>query len=177
MRHPILPGRYILAVEADGASYHSEKSARDRDRLRQEHLERLGWKFHRIWSTDWFRNPELELDRLVDAYQEQLAFVNSDASEISTRKVDAPQVKSLEVINPEIQRTLSSFNLYGKPITQVANSHIDKCMQHVLLVNGLITRDEAIDEARKALGYTRKGPTIVAELTKSYDRVIERRKI
>ncbi len=52
VKHPEWPYGYILAVECDGASYHSCRSARDRDRLRQEVLERLGWKFHRIWSTD-----------------------------------------------------------------------------------------------------------------------------
>jgi very-short-patch-repair endonuclease len=50
-KHPTDPGRYVLAVEADGGTYHSSQTARDRDRLRQHHLERLGWKFHRIWST------------------------------------------------------------------------------------------------------------------------------
>jgi very-short-patch-repair endonuclease len=53
---PKRPGRYLLAVECDGATYHSAKSARDRDRLRQGVLEGLGWKVHRIWSTDWFRD-------------------------------------------------------------------------------------------------------------------------
>ena len=51
--HPISPGRCVLALECDGATYHSSQSARDRDRLRQEQLERLGWHFHRIWSTEW----------------------------------------------------------------------------------------------------------------------------
>ncbi len=46
--HPTLSGRMVLAVEADGASYHSSPTARDRDRLRQQVLERLGWRFHRI---------------------------------------------------------------------------------------------------------------------------------
>ena len=50
-------GKYIMAVETDGANYHSIKSARDRDKLRQEILESYGWKFHRIWSTDWLQNP------------------------------------------------------------------------------------------------------------------------
>ena len=53
-KHPEQPGRLVLAIEADGASYHSSHTARDRDRLRQEQLERLGWRFHRIWSQDWF---------------------------------------------------------------------------------------------------------------------------
>lgn len=51
---------YVLAIECDGATYHSSKNARDRDRLRQEILENMGWKFYRIWSTDWFRNKSLE---------------------------------------------------------------------------------------------------------------------
>ena len=54
-----------MALEADGASYHSSDTARDRDRIRQNHLERLGWKFHRIWSTDWFLNKEQELELAV----------------------------------------------------------------------------------------------------------------
>ncbi len=62
---PLRPGRYILAVECDGATYHSAKSARDRDRLRQKVLEDLGWNFHRIWSTDWFRDPVGETLRTV----------------------------------------------------------------------------------------------------------------
>lgn len=56
VRHPDWPYGYILGVECDGAAYHSSKSSRDRDRLRQEVLEGLGWRLHRIWSTDWFRN-------------------------------------------------------------------------------------------------------------------------
>ncbi|MCK5493513.1 MAG: GreA/GreB family elongation factor, partial [Candidatus Omnitrophica bacterium] len=47
-----------------GAAYHSSKSARDRDRTRQEVLEGLGWEIYRIWSTDWFHNPDKEFDKL-----------------------------------------------------------------------------------------------------------------
>jgi very-short-patch-repair endonuclease len=64
---PARPGRYLLGIECDGASYHSARSARDRDRLRQQVLEGLGWRIHRIWSTDWFRTPDRELARLEGA--------------------------------------------------------------------------------------------------------------
>ena len=57
---------YVLAIECDGATYHSSKNARDRDRLRQEILERMGWKFYRIWSTDWFKNKAIEQLRLLE---------------------------------------------------------------------------------------------------------------
>jgi very-short-patch-repair endonuclease len=63
---------YVLAIECDGATYHSSKNARDRDRLRQEILERMGWRFYRIWSTDWFRNKSDEQFRLLAAAQEAI---------------------------------------------------------------------------------------------------------
>jgi hypothetical protein len=59
------PGRYLAGIECDGAAYHSAKSARDRDRLRQEILESHGWKIYRIWSTDWFKNKRHEETRLL----------------------------------------------------------------------------------------------------------------
>ncbi|MBR2800959.1 MAG: DUF4011 domain-containing protein [Erysipelotrichaceae bacterium] len=65
--------RYILAVECDGASYHSSKNARDRDRLRQEVLERMGWKFYRIWSTDWFKHKENAKKDLLDRVERALS--------------------------------------------------------------------------------------------------------
>ncbi len=63
---------YVLAIECDGATYHSSKNARDRDRLRQEILERMGWRFYRIWSTDWFRNTTVEKERLLKAATEAI---------------------------------------------------------------------------------------------------------
>ena len=61
-QHPTTPGQMVLAIECDGATYHSSATARDRDRLRQEHLERLGWYFHRLWSQDWFFHREAEIN-------------------------------------------------------------------------------------------------------------------
>ena len=67
-QHPTRPGQMVLAIECDGVTYHSSATARDRDRLRQQHLERLGWTFHRIWSQDWFHHHEREVERAVTAY-------------------------------------------------------------------------------------------------------------
>lgn len=64
---PAMPGRYILGIECDGATYHGSATARDRDRLRQQVLEGLGWRIHRVWSTDWYRRPKAELQRVIDA--------------------------------------------------------------------------------------------------------------
>ena len=70
IRHPEKPGVFVLGVECDGASYHSAKSVRERDRLRQMILENLGWNMHRIWSTDWFRNSRREIEKVVERVRE-----------------------------------------------------------------------------------------------------------
>jgi very-short-patch-repair endonuclease len=64
--HPKQPDRYLLGVECDGATYHSARAARDRDKYRQSVLENLGWEIYRIWSTDWFENAEAETRKLVE---------------------------------------------------------------------------------------------------------------
>ncbi len=84
VRHPEWPHGFILGVECDGASYHSAKSARDRDRLRQEVMERLGWQFHRIWSTDWFNNPRREAERLREVIEQRLVALKEREAEFAT---------------------------------------------------------------------------------------------
>jgi very-short-patch-repair endonuclease len=94
VRDPNKPGRYMLAVECDGATYHSSKSARDRDRIRQSVLEGLGWRFHRIWSTDWFRNRHKETERLDDAIKEAIAYYTAYDSVPVTKLPNKPKVKA-----------------------------------------------------------------------------------
>ena len=67
VKHPDSQGSYLAAIECDGATYHSALSVRDRDRIRQEILESLGWRSRiwRIWSTDWFRTPRQETEKLI----------------------------------------------------------------------------------------------------------------
>jgi superfamily I DNA and/or RNA helicase/very-short-patch-repair endonuclease len=67
---PEREGEYILGIECDGATYHSSRSARDRDRLREEVLVSRGWKIYRVWSTDWFYQHEEAKGRLLKALRE-----------------------------------------------------------------------------------------------------------
>jgi hypothetical protein len=67
---PERQGEYILGIECDGATYHSSRSARDRDRLREEVLVSRGWKIYRVWSTDWFYQHEEAKKRLLQALKE-----------------------------------------------------------------------------------------------------------
>jgi very-short-patch-repair endonuclease len=69
VHHPDREGEYVLAIECDGAMYHSAKAARDRDRLRQQVLEGLGWRMHRIWGLSWVRDRRGQTERLRAAIE------------------------------------------------------------------------------------------------------------
>src|SRR5215475_11037337 len=71
----------VLAIEADGASYQGSGSVRDRDRLRGEHLQRLGWGFHRLWSTNWFTDPQGEVAKVRDAYDRAVSATDPPEAE------------------------------------------------------------------------------------------------
>ena len=70
--HPDHAGSYLAGIECDGATYHSSRNARDRDKIRQSVLEGLGWTILRVWSTDWFRNPLIVAERLHDRLKQLL---------------------------------------------------------------------------------------------------------
>jgi very-short-patch-repair endonuclease len=63
MKHP-KEDKYILGIECDGATYHSSRSAKERDLYRQRFLEMKGWKIIRIWSRNWWKNREKEILRI-----------------------------------------------------------------------------------------------------------------
>lgn len=69
VKHPSINGRYVIGIECDGAAYHSARTARERDRLRQAVLEDMGWKIYRIWSTDWIKDPITEGEKLIEAVE------------------------------------------------------------------------------------------------------------
>ena len=99
---------YVLAVECDGRTYHSAKNARDRDRLRQEVLERLGWKFYRIWSTDWFINRSAEIKSLLERVNKAVLDYDIAAKEIEERNriTVEERYKAVDLLNDEKQENI-----------------------------------------------------------------------
>lgn len=99
VRNPDRPGEFLAAIECDGATYHSGFSVRDRDRIRQEILESLGWdgKIHRIWSTDWFYNPRREIERLRAFLEErQRLSLSEEPAEFDESLEDAVETQGAE---------------------------------------------------------------------------------
>ena len=93
---PNSQGNYIMAIECDGAAYHSSKTARERDRLRQEILEHSGWHFFRVWSTDWFYDKKKTVRRLLAAVGERVE---------SVRKQEEREIQRAEELRIEYENT------------------------------------------------------------------------
>jgi very-short-patch-repair endonuclease len=70
VRDPSNLNRFLMGVECDGRAYHSSRVARDRDRLRQQVLEGLGWQLHRVWGPTWYRNRRQAEQDLRDALEQ-----------------------------------------------------------------------------------------------------------
>ena len=70
-KHPT-KSEYVLAIECDGEYYASSPTAKERDRLREQQLASLGWKFYRIWLLDWVNNKEQEIEKIKRAYEEAI---------------------------------------------------------------------------------------------------------
>ena len=164
--HPDQPGRPVLAIEADGASYHSSKSARDRDRLRQEHLERLGWRFHRIWSTEYFRNPEREIDRAVAAWRSAVTAADAPEPEPPEEPAEAEAPAPPDPPAPQPQRGPKPNLGPKRPITEYAPHQLQIMITWVKSDGILRTEDEIIKETADALGFKRHGSRIKAAIRK-----------
>lgn len=93
VRHPTRRSRFVLAIETDGETYAARRSARERERLRQEQLTRLGWTVHRIWSAAWAADPDAETERLLAAYEQ--AVKDADAYDWAVAAAEADIVAGM----------------------------------------------------------------------------------
>jgi very-short-patch-repair endonuclease len=163
--HPSEPGHFVLAIEADGATYHSSYTARDRDRLRQQMLENLGWRFHRIWSTDWFQRKHEEIERSVGAFDRAVAA----AKECRMR---LPEERPLEEPVPDLpMQELSGMRSSIFPpipkrvsISDYTSGELKQLYNWVMSDGQLRTHDEIADEMFAALPFSRRGSRIEAVL-------------
>ena len=152
---PERPGMYLLGIECDGASYHSARSARDRDRLRETHLESLGWRLHRIWSTDWFRDPERALGRAIEAI-EIAKFERSDGRNGNGR--DKPETRSeIERLEtgeqgrvPEL-RVYEMASLHVSPLDASSLEYASEPVAQVVRVESPVHIEEVMSRIARAV--------------------------
>lgn len=98
IKHPTQSGKFAIGIECDGAMYHSSRTARERDRLRQTVLEDMGWKIYRIWSTDWIKNQKSEEDKLVEAIETALSGIATEEPlESILTQIDDNSLETMEL--------------------------------------------------------------------------------
>ena len=182
VQHPLQPGRFILAIECDGATYHSSRSARDRDRLRQEQLERQGWRFHRIWSTEWFHDKQASADKAIAAYHDALrAADNGDlaprpqpAATTRSGAEDQPAGRPQTTYEAALTRPTSAAGqrrgprpliLSGQPIEAYTDAELLSLARWIKTDDALRTEDELLQEMMRELGFQRRGKNVVTRLT------------
>lgn len=168
VRHPDQPGRYMLAVECDGATYHRALWARERDRLRQEILENLGWRFHRIWSTDWFYRRGEALQKLKAVLEDAKAAIPA-SRQAPARKVSAPDPVPAPVPRhpsrapgPQIPpyKLASCSTPHGFEPHQVEVEVMASITKHIVEVEGPIHADEVARRVAALFGKSRTGSLI-----------------
>lgn len=173
---PDHPGRYLLGVECDGATYHAAASARDRDRLRQDILQAHGWTLHRIWSTDWFQRESQEIDRLLASI--------ADARDAQARRIAASQATAPSPAMPPPVAIIAredaaadrgaSGSLHVQPYRQasfvpghanqppheVPVDSMARTVERIIDIEGPIHAEEIVTRVRDLWGLARAGARI-----------------
>ena len=162
-QHPRTPGRFVLAIECDGASYHASPTARDRDRLRQQHLEKLGWRFHRIWSTDWFARRDDELDRAVRAYEAAVRAADAHEEPAGSTGGSGGQAGGSPLVVAPKRTRRPSFD-QRPSITDFSQDELEGMVAWIQSDGRLRTDDEILEEAIAELGFDRRGSRITASI-------------
>lgn len=186
---PLIPGRYLMGIECDGAQYHSSLVARDRDRLRQKILENLGWELHRVWSTDWYRNRSETEKGLLDALERAknsrlFSKKNRDKEKIKDiilREEIAPKVSasSIEEKIP-IYKCCSGINdplpwgieLHETPVKMLAEQVVE-----VVNIESPVHFEEVVKRIRSHWGLKRSGQRINSAVLKAANHAAREGKI
>lgn len=139
VKHPSLSGQFVLGIECDGASYHSARTARERDRLRQAVLEDMGWRIYRIWSTDWIKDSITEGEKLVSVIEEEIRKYSDNT--FSNNNI--PSVKEectfLNLANKTID-TIVLNNPYGfKKQVEISFKEAEYCKTGIWDIESCIT--------------------------------------
>ena len=168
---PDHPGRFLIGIECDGAQYHSSRSARDRDRLRQQVLESHGWIIHRIWSADWYLRPKEELKKLGDAIaaaksewairdQEK---ADTDAAESVAPPVEAAPAAPIPVAEKPLLYIEADFQVNSRADPQsLSVRELADVVTSIVAIEGPVHEDEIIARVRYLWDLPRTGPRLKA---------------
>ena len=124
---------YVMAIECDGETYAMGRNSRERDRLRQEVLERLGWKYYRLWSMSYFRNKDTQIKKMLQSILSAIEHYDKLKSGVTTTTTE---------LNNQIQKP--NFIIEEKLETKDIKSLFPKYNNFNFERAGFVTFDEVI---------------------------------
>jgi len=153
---------YDLGIECDGKMWHSTPAARDRDWMRQEYLERLGWTIHRVWSTSWIRDPQGELNRIEQSLEKARSKKKLDLGKYNVEQNQGDIFKNDNVIHIEsesyelIMHKYETEDLQPQPswkeLKHETTHVLEALIRSVARTEGPVHIDQVIDRIRIAYG-------------------------
>jgi len=156
--------RFMCGIECDGATYHSSRSARDRDRLRQSILESRGWNIYRIWSTDWFHRRKDQEKKLLDALEQMRNGTHTTTKVVDV--VDAFPVQPIEVLADVTQTNVIAYVEFegqfnsNKAPHEVPVYKLTQLVEQIVQVESPVHEDEIARRVTKAFGLEKAGSRI-----------------
>lgn len=133
---PDAPGRYLAGVECDGATYHRSATAKDRDKLREQVLRGLGWDVLRVWSTDWWINPDGTLDKLdaglreIQAHRRRQREEEARREEAARQAAEAAIAKAMAASTEEDDVTTPASEFTGHQPATMTSAHAEEVYAH-----------------------------------------------
>lgn len=169
VKDPENPGRYVLAVECDGATYHSSRYARERDRLRQQVLENMGWHFHRIWSTEWIQATAAAKDSLLQAVQAAIFNAPKGGKLFEPTEIEPTVEALIDKVEEEQEyvgiSTILDFEHYvfAELKTDDPFSDVEK-VRRLITVEGPVHYDYLARKMAPFMGFSRASSTVKRRL-------------
>ncbi|WP_281433772.1 DUF3320 domain-containing protein [Kocuria flava] len=165
VRHPERPGTFALGVECDGYQYHSAPAARDRDRLREQVLQGLGWRLHRIWGTAWYRDRKGEEERLRAAIEKAVREADDTDAGVAPTRLERPQVETAPVEHSSVPSWSTEYVLadvgqrprWADPAAKESRSDLASAVQKIAEAEGPVHIDLIHHRLRSAWGIGRIG--------------------
>jgi len=196
--------RFDLGIECDGATYHSAPAARDRDWLRQEVLEGLGWRIHRIWSTDWIKDPEGQVE-VVESALNKARLIASESETLGNELVVPENQRDIQnstenLKDPEVERSYQSVEFEDQTTSQVFHftpyksidvdegsrsgeiheenpSRLQDWVNLIVRVEGPVHSEQIIDSIRRIYGKKRAGRQIRDTIYANIKKLVNIKKI
>jgi len=190
IRDPRDINRYVMAVECDGATYHHTRTARDRDVLRQQVLESQGWKIYRVWSTDWFRDRDEALKRLLFAFE--IAKKSPIEESVQATPVRQEEVKQTELMDKDMEPKTTTgvhegkykpgvpyqkYSSNNKNLKELENKNytaqLTRAIANIVAYESPIHVSMIIERLKEVYGVSRAGANIQNNVKRAIERATE----